>query len=157
MDKKQVIKVFFELTLKSYLLGCVVYFMMSPFLPDSLIESFRTLEIFEFFAIIAVTFGINGTVWFIFLRNKFSIKRWSICLTLISTVFISTSVVGAYNRFYFKHADFTESYFWRNLISGGLDGFIYGWIVVLIFFPLNILSFAFGYRLLNSKVEAHEV
>jgi H+/Cl- antiporter ClcA len=143
----------------------------------SLVASYRILEYFlqaaplyslyrmyqyhiaffwQYIAIISLFFGILGAVWIKYYGCSRGWKRWwSIALIIIATVLCSSPIGGLLWHIHDMQAGFVPPTYINKLVRGLLDGLFFGWLLVLISFPLNAIGVVVAYSSLHFLSKSH--
>ena len=141
----------------SFLLGSLGYVLISSLFGAAFGGFFRMfmyheVHPFQYIGIVAIVFGIIGSVWAQYFGATKGWRRWlSILLCIMLTIFASSIPGGILWKIHDMQAGyFTEgARFWRDLWWGAKEGLLLGWFVMLISIPYNLIGVLIGGLLLH--------
>ena len=141
----------------AFLLGALGYVAISSLLGAAFRGLFRMFMYheahpFQYIGIVAIVFGIIGSVWVRYFGATEEWKRWlSILLCIMLTILVSSVPGGILWKIHDMQAGyFTEgARFWSDLWWGAKEGLLVGWLVILIPIPYNLIGVLIGGLLLH--------
>jgi H+/Cl- antiporter ClcA len=133
------------------------YFLYAaPFYSFYRMYQYHIAFFWQYIAILSLFFGILGAVWIKDYGLSRGWKRWSsIALVIIVTVLCSSPIGGVLWHIHDMQAGFVPPTYINKLVSGLLDGLFFGWLLVIISFPLNVIGVVVAYSSLHFLSKSH--
>lgn len=102
---------------------------------------------FQYIAVVSITFGVFSIAWLQVCRHMTGWGRWiSILVTILLTILVASVPGGILWKIHDMQAGwFPEGEkFWKDILWGAKEGLRFGWLIVLMSTPYNILGLVTG-------------
>ncbi|AFY93353.1 hypothetical protein [Chamaesiphon minutus] len=104
---------------------------------------------FQYIAIVSVAFGIVGLGWIDRYGSTTSIQQWrEVAMVMLLTIVISSPFGGVLWQIHDMQHGFIPENYLGKILQGMSWGLQYGWLIVLLSTPMNLIGFTVGYIVL---------
>jgi hypothetical protein len=148
------LKLYSFFAISAFLLGVVGYLILHKVMPHGLVFlrlyrmfNYHALHPFQYVAVVALTYGIIATpcaLWW----HPVGWRRFAMIFYIsIATVLVASIPGGVLWKIHdMQEGSFTTgARFWKDLLWGASTGLRFGWQIIAISFPYNILGLIFGF------------
>jgi hypothetical protein len=105
---------------------------------------------FQYFAIVAVVFGIVGSYWIdLYGHTKGYLRWWTMTLAMLLTIVIATPFGGMLWQIHDMQHGFIPENYQHKLMQGITWGLELGWVIAVLSVPMNLVGLTIGYIVLN--------